>query len=273
MKIYLSVQAESILLTTIQAIKSSLISGLPGIKHGFFTREGGVSQGIYASLNCGLGSQDSAENVMENRARIARHLGGQKAEIFTVYQVHSSSTFTVDAKNERPRSLPKADAIISTLPGFVVGVLTADCAPILFVDPVAKVVAAAHAGWRGAVRGIIEATIDSMEKSGADRSRIYAAIGPMINQKAYEVGPEFKNEFLILDPANTRFFKKGVVNDKSYFDLPGYVISRLKGSGIKSWQNASQCTYENESLFFSYRRATHRGEADYGRQVSAIVVT
>lgn len=259
-------------MTALTPIKSSLISEFPGIKHGFFTRKGGISEGLYAGLNCGLGSKDLTQNVLENRARIAKDLGGATKEILTVYQVHSSTTHIVDPKNVWPLSPPKADAIISTIPGLVIGVLTADCAPILFVDPEAKVIAAAHAGWRGAVAGIIEATVESMEKSGANRNRICAAIGPSINQDAYEVGPEFKAELLALDPRNDKFFKSGIYGVKDHFDLPGYIDSRLQRTGIKSWDISSPCTYANESLFFSFRRATHRGEGDYGRQVSAIVV-
>ena len=191
----------------IAPIESTLISGLRGIKHGFFTRVGGVSHGIYASLNCGLGSRDKVENVIENRSRIARHLGGIRNEILTIYQVHSSSAYLFDPNDIPFQTLPKADAIVSKNPGVVIGVLTADCSPILFADPDAKIVAAAHAGWRGAVSGIIEATVDQMEKCGAKRNRICAAIGPTINQRSYEVGPDFKSNFLSCDADNKKYFK------------------------------------------------------------------
>ncbi|MFM7084123.1 MAG: peptidoglycan editing factor PgeF [Hyphomicrobium sp.] len=257
----------------ITPFKSAILEDVPGIRHGFFTRVGGVSRGIYASLNCGLGSRDQISNVLENRARIARHLGSKTSKILTVYQVHSSSAYIADPNNLPSEVFPKADAIISKTPGLVIGVLTADCAPILFADSEAKVIAAAHAGWRGAVEGIIESTIEHMEKCGAVRSRICAAIGPTINQTAYEVGPEFKANLLSADEDNLSYFNEPRSGEKAHFDLPAYISNRLKKTGIQCWDSTSICTYDNESLFFSFRRATHRREADYGRQISAIVVT
>lgn len=245
---------------------------VPGISHGFFTREGGVSEGLYAGLNCGLGSKDDPDRVLENRARVARHLGGSRPDVLTVYQVHSGTAVRVDGPISRDQ-LPKADAVVTTIPGLVVGVLTADCTPVLFADPDAKVVAAAHAGWRGAVGGIIESTIEEMERAGARCDRIRAAIGPTISQAAYEVGPEFEAEVLALDSANRDFFTTPSDGGKSRFDLPAFVSRRLERLGLAAVDRVAPCTYADESLFFSFRRTTHRSEPDYGRQISAIVVT
>ena len=245
---------------------------LPGIRHGFFTRDGGTSDGLYAGLNCGLGSNDDAARVLENRARVARHLGGARPEVLTVYQIHSGTAVRADGPIPRD-ALPKADAVVTTVPGLVIGILTADCTPVLFADPDAKVVGAAHAGWRGAAAGIVEATVAEMEKAGARRNRIRAAIGPTISQAAYEVGPEFETELLALDPANRDFFTSPPPGEKSRFDLPGFVARRLNQLGLAAVDRQSPCTYADESNFFSFRRTTHRSEADYGRQISAIVVT
>jgi YfiH family protein len=252
-------------------IHSTLLE-LPGIRHGFFTREGGASEGLYAGLNCGLGSKDQTERVLENRARVAEHLAGAKSEVLTVYQVHSGTAVRAHGPLSRD-ALPKADAVVTTVPGLVIGVLTADCTPVLFADPQAKVVAAAHAGWRGAVAGIIEATVEEMVKAGANRDRIRAAIGPTISQTAYEVGPEFEAEVQALDPGNRDFFMVPSSDAKAHFDLPGFVARRLGQLGLAAVDRVAPCTYANESLFFSFRRTTHRSEPDYGRQISAIVVT
>lgn len=245
---------------------------LHGIRHGFFTRDGGVSEGLYAGLNCGLGSKDETERVLENRARVAQHLGGAKSEVLTVYQVHSGTAVRAHGPLSRD-VLPKADAVVTTVPGLVIGVLTADCTPVLFADPQAKVVAAAHAGWRGAVAGIIEATVEEMVKAGARPDRIRVAIGPTISQAAYEVGPEFEAEVLALDASNRDFFTVPTLDAKAHFDLPGFVARRLGQLGLAAVDRVAPCTYANESLFFSFRRTTHRTEPDYGRQISAIVVT
>lgn len=244
------------------------LAALPGIAHGFFTRQGGISGGIYASLNCGLGSQDSRDAVLENRRRVATHLGAR--EIVTLYQTHSATALLVD----KPPSgeLPRADAVVTRTPGLAVGALAADCAPVLLADPGARVVAAAHAGWRGAVGGILEAVIAAMEAIGADRRRISAAVGPCISQPAYEVGAEFEAELLALDAANARFFHRPAAAGKPRFDLPGYAVARLRRCGLGAVESLGVCTYSDESLF-SYRRSQHRREADYGRQISAIVVT
>lgn len=245
---------------------------LTGIRHGFFTREGGVSGGLYASLNCGFGSNDDKAAVAENRARVARHLSASYAGVTTPYQVHSAEAVIVE-KPIGMDDLPRADAVVTMVPGLTIGVLAADCTPVLFADAQAGVVAAAHAGWRGAVSGILEATLTKMEEIGARRSRIVAAVGPCIHQDSYEVGEEFEANLLALDASNARFFTRGPAGTRPRFDLPGYVVWRLSACGIGGIGIASPCTYTNESRFFSYRRATHRSEADYGRQISAILVT
>ncbi len=251
-------------------ILATSLSRLPGIRHGFFTREGGVSAGIHASLNCGLGSQDERSRVLENRRRVAGSLGDADMPVVTLYQTHSATAGLVTGAVVG--ELPKADAVVTCTPGVVVGALAADCCPILFADPAAKVVAAAHAGWRGAVAGIAEATVEKMLEAGAERARIVAAIGPCIGADAYEVGPEFEAELLALSPANAAFFRRAAPTARAHFDLPAYVVARLQRLGLAHVENASVDTYENESRFFSYRRATHRRDADYGRQISAIVV-
>jgi YfiH family protein len=252
-------------------LEAENLKPLSGVRHGFFTRQGGLSEGIYASLNCGLGSGDDAERVLENRRCVARHLGGTSDGVVTLYQEHGTTALEVTGMIARS-NLPHADAVISATPGLVVGVLTADCAPVLLADPEAHVVAAAHAGWRGAVAGIVESAIAGMERLGGDRKRICAAVGPCINQAAYEVGPEFEKQFLARDPASARFFARPSEHERAHFDLPGFVSQRLRDAGIASVLAVSPCTYENESLFFSYRRKTQAREPDYGRQISAIVV-
>lgn len=256
---------------TPQPIEATSLSRLRGIRHGFFTREGGNSTGLYAGLNCGLGSSDDRDKVLENRRRMASALGRPDAPVVTLFQTHSATARIVTGAQD-PANLPKADAVVTATPGVVVGVLTADCCPVLFADPDAKIVAAAHAGWRGAVGGILEATVATMVEAGARRQRILAAIGPCIGPAAYEVGPEFQSELLALNPDNARYFSKLPGQAKPRFDLPGYVMARLGGLGLSATQCATTCTYENESRFFSYRRSCHRKEPDYGRQISAILV-
>ena len=255
----------------LEPIAARCLAELPGIRHGFFTRAGGISQGIYAALNCGPGSGDDPSQVATNRARVAEQLGTAHADIVTLYQVHGATALRVDrpvSTNDRP----KADAVVTRTPGLAVGVLTADCAPVLFADANAGVVAAAHAGWRGAAAGILEAAIAEMERQGAERRRICAAIGPAINQVSYEVGPEFEAELLEGCLDNARFFARAHSGARPHFDLPGFVEKRLLAAGLGSVERRSPCTYENESLFYSFRRSQHLGEADYGRQISAIVV-
>lgn len=252
-------------------ISAPLLASLPGIRHGFFTRQGGASEGLYASLNCGLGSNDIRDRVIDNRDRVARHLGAAPGSVATVYQVHSATALSIDRPFEVGK-VPKADALVTATPGVVVAALAADCTPVLFADPKAGVVAAAHAGWRGAVAGIIEATVAEMEQLGAVRRDIVAAIGPCIHQENYEVGPELEAQFVAADPANVRFFALPAGKAKAHFDLPGFVAYRLAAAGIASFSASPHCTYARPDLFYSYRRTTHRSETDYGRQISAIVV-
>ena len=260
---------------TLKPVEARNLLAVTGIRHGFFTRHGGVSTGLYDSLNCGLGSNDDQGRVIENRRRIGFHLGGDElkfgAGVVTLYQEHGTTAFEVTKAPSRD-ALPRADAVVSRTPGLVIGVLPADCAPVLLADGEAGVVAAAHAGWRGAIDGIVDSAIREMERLGARRERISAAVGPCIGQAAYEVGPEFETAFLSRDPDNARFFKQDTDGSRLHFDLPGFVMSRLLDAGVSNTENLSLCTSENESLFFSYRRKTHRGEVDYGRQISAIVV-
>lgn len=245
---------------------------LAGISHAFFTREGGVSGGVYASLNGGIGSHDSAADVAANRARMAAALGVEPRRLLTAYQIHSphvvvaETTWTADAR-------PRADGIVTRMPGLAIGVSTADCGPVLFAEPKARVVGAAHAGWRGALAGIVEATVAAMERLGAARSEIRAAIGPMIRQPSYEVGPDLVARFAAKDPESKPFFMPASRPDRARFDLGGYIAARLRRAGIRRIEDIGRCTYADPALFFSYRRATHRAEDDYGRHVNAIVLT
>lgn len=245
------------------------LAGLAGIRHGFFTRSGGVSGDIYATLNCGLGSRDDPAAVAENRARAARALGVDTDALATPHQVHSPAVVVADRAWPDGAGAPRADALVTARAGLAVGVATADCAPILFAAPDARVIAAAHAGWRGALAGIVAETVAAMERLGARRGAIRAAIGPTISQAAYEVGPEFRDRFLAADPAHARFFAAG---DRPHFDLPGFLLARLRETGIDDAVDLGLCTYADETRWFSYRRATHHGEQDYGRLLAAIVL-
>ncbi|MDT8344471.1 MAG: peptidoglycan editing factor PgeF [Thermohalobaculum sp.] len=240
---------------------------LRGTAHGFFTRQGGVSTGIWAGLNCGPGSDDDPEAVAENRARVAAGLGA--GALVSLHQIHSADVVTVTEPWGAER--PKADAMVTDRPGVALGILTADCAPILFADPEARVIGAAHAGWKGAIGGVAEATLDAMTALGARRARITAVIGPTISQRAYEVGPEFVERFLDDDPDHARFFAGGA-GGRAQFDLPGFLLARLRAEGVAEAVWTGHCTYADAARFFSYRRATHRGEPDYGRLVSAILI-
>lgn len=241
-----------------------------GIRHGFFTRQGGVSSGIYGSLNCGPGSGDSADNIRQNRALVAENLGVPPHHLLTLYQIHGPSAVVVDQPWKQ--TPPEADALVTGTPGLAVGVLTADCAPILFCDPHARVVAAAHAGWRGALSGIIDATISAMEGLGAKRARMVAAIGPAISQKAYEVATDYVERFVAEEPESAAFFVTDESSGEPHFDLPAYVFERLSGAGVGAVADLGLCTYCDETRLFSYRRSQHHGESDYGRQISAIVL-
>jgi polyphenol oxidase len=247
------------------------LASLPGIRHGFFTRDGGVSTGVYEGLNCGLGSDDSRAAVIENRRRVAAHLGTSGGRLITCYQIHSADAVIATAP-WTSGTVPKADAVVTATPGLAVGALAADCCPILFADPEAKVVAAAHAGWKGAVGGVVAGALAAMERLGAARHRIRAAFGPCISQASYEVGPEFQASVLARDPAAQEFFVTPAASGRAHFDLPGYVARQLAKSGVGAVENVSSCTYRDESRFYSFRRTTHRKEPDYGRQISAIVV-
>jgi YfiH family protein len=240
---------------------------LDPIRHGFFTRKGGASSGMFAGLNCGLGSSDLAEVVTINRARAAAAFGVAPDHLVTVHQVHSHDVATLSAPPEGPR--PKADALVTATPGLALAVLTADCQPVLFADPMARVIGAAHGGWRGTHAGVLEATVDAMEALGAARANIRAVIGPTISQAAYEVGPEFLQTFLDEDPENARFFAPGN-GDRALFDLPSYGLHRLRQAGVGQAEWTRHCTYRDPDRFYSYRRTTHAGEADCGRLISAI---
>lgn len=241
-----------------------------GIAHGFFTRHGGVSDGIYASLNCGIGSKDEASAVAENRRRVVATLGAR--DLVSAYQEHGVTALTVSA-GWPGDTRPRADAMVTSTRGLALGVLTADCAPVLFADPRAGVVGAAHAGWRGALAGILEAAMAAMESLGAERARIQAAVGPCIGQAAYEVGPEFESQFLSQDRANARYFSRKDRKTRPHFDLSGYVLQRLEAAGIAQAGTIGGCTCELAGEFFSYRRSRAYREGDYGRQISAIVLT
>ena len=243
----------------------------PNIRHAFFTREGGVSEGIYQSLNGGIGSNDAPENVRENRARMAASLGVAPTHFVSCYQIHSPNV-VVAAEPWTRENTPRADAIVTRVQGLAVGVGTADCGPILFADAEAGVVGAAHAGWKGALTGVLEATVAAMEKLGAARARIAAAIGPLIRQPNYEVGAEFVDRFTAQDAANARFFAPSARENHAMFDLPGYIKARLERAEIQGVEDLGLCTYAEPARFFSYRRTTHRGEPDYGRHVNAIAL-
>ncbi|WP_417729332.1 peptidoglycan editing factor PgeF [Roseovarius sp.] len=239
---------------------------LAPLRHGFFTRRGGASSGVFSGLNCGPGSSDQSEIVQINRARVAEAMGVEPMCLVTVHQVHSADVVTVTGPmGERPR----ADAMVTATPGVVLGVLTADCQPVLFADRQAGVIGAAHAGWRGALDGVLEATVAGMVDLGAERRRIRAVIGPSISQAAYEVGPEFIEAFIDDDRGNSRFFVNGE-GGRYHFDLPGFGLHRLRQAGIGQAEWTHHCTYGDPERFYSYRRTTHAGEADYGRLISVI---
>ena len=238
--------------------------------HGFFTRLGGVSSGIYKGLNAGLGSKDDRAAVLTNRNLITENLGLPEAFLATPHQIHSPDVIIVKEPWQQDVR-PQADGVVTSNPGIVIAILTADCGPILFSDCNAGVIGACHAGWKGALTGIIESTISRMEELGAQRTNISAVLGPTISEESYEVGPEFTARFIEADQGNSRYFTPSQNQDHSYFDLPEYILSRLAFAGVEGeW--TGHCTYQNEADFYSYRRTTHRGEPDYGRQISAIAI-
>ena len=251
-------------------LKSQLLES-DGIAHGFFTRDGGVSTGVYRGLNCGPGSHDNPQNVTENRARAMAMIGRRPEDLRTLYQVHSGDVIVLrDDVEITPR--PKADAMVTNVPGLSLGILTADCVPILFADETNGVIAAAHSGWKGAVADIGRNVVEKMIELGAKRSSITAVIGPAIAQKSYEVGPEFPEPFLALDPRSKKFFVPSARSGHHMFDLKGFVRDRLENLEIKAVDMLENDTCAEEDLFYSYRRMVKRGEPDYGRQLSAIAL-
>ena len=251
-------------------IQAPALPELTGIRHAFFTREGGVSTGIYESLNGGLGSADDPEHIAKNRRRMAETMGVHSEALLSLYQIHSAEVVVA----ERPWTgdRPRADAMVTRVPGLALGISTADCGPLLFADAEAGVVGAAHAGWKGALSGILEATLASMEGLGARRERTTIVLGPTIGPQAYEVGPEFVARFREADPENIRFFRESGREAHAFFDLPAFIGMRARAAGASAFVDLALCTYSDEQRFFSYRRATHRGEPDYGRLIAAIAL-
>jgi len=254
----------------IPLIADPRLSTLAGIRHGFFTRAGGVSSGIYASLNCGVGSKDERTLVLENRRRATDALGVAADRLATPYQVHGTEAVTV-TEAWGPGLGPKADAVVTNRPGIALGIGSADCGPILFADAEARVIGAAHSGWRGALAGVGAACVEAMEKLGARRGGIVAVLGPTISQANYEVGAEVRAQFVEAKAGNARFFRPSGRAEHFLFDLPGAIVASLEDAGVAA-SSVELCTYADQERFFSYRRATHRKEGDYGRLLSAIVL-
>ena len=252
------------------SLGSPLLSAVPRLRHAFFTREGGVSDGIYAGLNGGLGSSDDAAKVAENRRRMAEQMGVTLPHFLSLHQVHSPDAVIATGPWQGP-ARPKADAIVTSTAGLAIGVTAADCGPILLVDPGARVIGATHAGWKGALTGVLESTIAAMEKLGAERNGIVAAIGPLIRQQSYEVGPEFVTRFIDTDAEYGMFFMPSTRADHAMFDLAGFIRMRLENAGILMIDDLGIDTYADER-FYSYRRSVHRKEPDYGRHVHAIAL-
>lgn len=252
------------------------LGALDGIRHGFFTREGGVSMGIYEGLNTGLGSSDARAHVIENRRRVASYLGVEASALISPHQIHSREVIVAEAPWP-PGEGPKADALVTKTPGLALGVGAADCGPLLFADGHAGVIGAAHSGWRGAFLDIISAVIEAMEGLGAERRSIRAVLGPTISQQSYEVGPEFRQRFLAENTGFDRFFlpssRSSGRPDHHYFDLAAFIENRARQAGVGLFNRFDLCTYRDPARFFSYRRATHRGDSDYGRMISAIVLS
>lgn len=252
-------------------IEAPPLAALDGIQHRFFTRRGGVSDGLYSSLNCGYGSGDSPDNVRENRRRAAATFDLGETDLLTLYQIHSRDVLTVGAEHWTSPGAPKADGLVTDRPGVALGVLAADCAPVLLADNGAGVIGACHAGWKGALGGVVEATIAAMEKLGARREAIAAAVGPCIGRDSYEVGPEFPAPFLVQDEANATFFRTAPRAGHFIFDLAGYLLRRIAGAGVHARSTGHDTLGEPED-FFSYRRNTLQGVRDYGRGLSAIAL-
>lgn len=256
--------------TTPSYITAESLSALNGVRHGFFTRQGGISTGIYDSLNVGFGSDDAAENVGENRRRAMAAFDRSAPPLNTVHQVHGRTVARVEQSWD-PAAAPQADALVSAVPGIAIGILTADCAPVLFADAAGHIVGAAHAGWRGAIGGVIEATVAAMEDLGARRNHIHAVVGPTIGPRSYETGPEFPAPFLAEGPENAQFFVPSSRDGHQMFDLPGYLGKKLRTLKLASATVLPRDTCAESDAFFSYRRATLTGEPDYGRGLSAIM--
>jgi YfiH family protein len=252
-------------------LQAASLNKLAGIRHAFFTRSGGVSQGVYATLNGGVGSSDTPDNVAENRARMAAALGVKPDRLLTAYQIHSPDV-VIAGEPWTHETRPRADAIVTRMPQLAIGVSTADCGPLLLADAEAGVIGAAHAGWRGALTGVIESSVAAMEKLGAERSRIVAALGPAIRQPNYEVGPEFVARFVAAGADNARFFVASERADHAMFDLAGYIADRVQHAGIVEFEDLALCNYAEPERFFSYRRTTKRGEPDCGRHINAIAL-
>lgn len=251
-------------------LESITADALTPFRHGFFTRKGGASSGVFRGLNCGLGSSDQSEIVLINRARVAHAMGASPDALVSMRQTHSAHAVALNGAE--PPEMPEADAIATKTPGQVLSVLSADCAPVLFADAENGVIGAAHAGWRGALAGVLEATLEAMETLGAQRADIRAVIGPTISQRVYEVGPEFLEDFLSHDMAYGRFFTQGR-NDRLLFDLPGFALYRLRQAEIGHAEWSRHCTYSDADRFFSYRRSVHEKQADYGRLISTITLS
>jgi polyphenol oxidase len=251
---------------TLQIITSDRLASH---KHGFFTRHGGISSGIFKGLNCGAGSSDQSDAVIKNKSLVCDAMGVSSDKLMTVHQIHSAEV--IISSDQVIGTSPKADAIVSNTKGMAIGILTADCAPILFCDQATGIVGAAHSGWQGAIKGIAQNTVKEMISLGADISSIRAVVGPCISQKNYEVGEEFLETFLLKDQYNMRFFANGKTN-KYHFDLPGFCLHALRNAGLKNPEWTGHCTYEDSDKFYSYRKSTHLGEPDYGRLISVITL-
>lgn len=249
---------------TLDRISAEALAPVP---HGFFGRRGGASSGVFAGLNCGRGSSDQSEMVEINRSRVAANMGVEPVQVIGIYQAHSANAIAVDGPLSAP--LPEADGVVTSTPGLLLTVLTADCAPVLFADPKAGVIGAAHSGWRGAIGGILESTLDAMAGLGASARDTVAVVGPTISQRVYEVGPEFIENFIDEDTAYTRFFINGE-GDRYLFDLPSFCLHRLREAGVGHAEWTGHCTYSDPARFFSFRRSVHEKQADYGRLISTI---
>jgi YfiH family protein len=255
-------------------VLSADLADRQNIRHGFFTRKGGVSTGIYQGLNTGMGSNDNPDHVRANRKKVTDWFGVGPDHLATAYQVHSPDALVIDRpfSSVEASTRPKVDGLVTATPGLVLGVQTADCGPVLFADAKASVIGAAHAGWKGATSGVMESTLTAMQSLGARLENIVAVLGPTISQANYEVGPEFAERLIAIDSDNAKWLAPSINPGHQMFDLPGYIVERLARAGVAaSW--TGQCTYADESSYYSYRRTTHRNEPDYGRQIATICIS